>query len=477
MTKDDSDSDVCSTDSDNVYDADKQNYFQPEESENYSRNKVFSQKYCKRFDRIARQYGKYLSQQSDRDLPRTHFFSNYTTVSCKNASEMTGVLLVFLILFSTTKGNVIDKELGGDRSSAFLHILELMLMLETFCKAPQHKRSEVILFRKFMPHLLETFKTTLNRSEGNGMKIIKFHLPLHFADDILRFGVMSNFDSAMGESHHKSEAKKPASRTQRRKTDFEEQTAKRQIENTTIRLAHEYVTVCPIKNKTVKCHENKSFCIEYIHKDNQLFWRDRKRELHSCQWKDKAFQKHLTQACSLAVTLKHLVSPIRFFTQHNRQGNIFRANPNYKEGNPWYDWVYVDWGESKVPAKMMLFLHVEKCEFTKGFQFGYGRIDSFGSYAIGHTFAFHNVVKAHGISRLCEYGKILSFESPNEEDAPQLWAFCVESIVGPCTAVPYNNNVKPVDELEWIILKPKQNWYDIFINFMNESISTDTTIL
>ena len=79
--------------------------------ENYCRNKVFSRTYCKKFDAYARRYGKYLSRQSDRELPRTHFFSIYTTTSCKNASEMSGVLLVFLVLFSTKEGNVILKNL------------------------------------------------------------------------------------------------------------------------------------------------------------------------------------------------------------------------------------------------------------------------------------------------------------------------------------------------------------------------------
>jgi hypothetical protein len=472
--KDDQDSSVCSSDSETEI-ADEENYYCPEDSENYSRNKVFSQKYCKRFDKIARQYGKYLSRQSDRDLPRTHFFSNYTSVSCKNASEMSGVLLVFLIIFSTTEGNVIDKELGNDRSSAFLHVLELMLMLETFCKAPQHKRNEVMILKQFMPRLLETFKITLNRSDGNGMKIIKFHLPLHFADDILRFGVMSNFDSALGESHHKSEAKKPALRTQRRKTNFEEQTAKRQIENTSIRLAYEYINDIPIEMKAVKNMENKCFSIEYIHDDHQLYWRDRKRKLHKCQWKDKNFQKNLTQECAMAVTQKHLNSPIRFFTQHNRHGNIFRGNPNYKDDESWYDWVYVDWGQSNVPAKIMLFLQIEKCDFTKRFQFGYGKIESPGSYVIGHTFAFNNVVRAHGISKLCDYGSILTYELPNRTHNPQLWVFNVESIADPCTAVPYNIDANPVEELEWIILKPKRNWYDIFVRYMNESVQDNAT--
>ena len=210
---------------------------------------------------------------------------------------------------------------------------------------------------------------------------------------------MSNFDSAMGESHHKSKAKKPALQTQRRKNDFEEQTAKRQIENNSIRFAHESISVQKPK-KLCKDFENKSFCYEYVHEHRKIFFRERGRKLHECEWIDTKFQKQLTDECWLAVATKKLRSPIRFFTQHNRHGIIFHANPDYKDQDPWYDWAYVNWGESVVPAKMMLFLDIERCELLQPFQFGNGRISSYGRFAIGYTFEFNNVIEAHGISKL-----------------------------------------------------------------------------
>ena len=96
----------------------------------------------------------------------------------------------------------------------------------------------------------------------------------------------------MGESHHKSEAKKPALRTQRRKSDFEEQTAKRQIENTSIRFAHESVSVLK-PDKVRKDFENKSFCYEYVHEHRKILFRDRNRKLQECEWIDTKFQEQL----------------------------------------------------------------------------------------------------------------------------------------------------------------------------------------
>jgi hypothetical protein len=37
-------------------------------------------------------------------------------------------------------------------------------------------------------------------------------------------------------------------------------------------------------------------------------------------------------------------SPINFFTQYNSEDIIFRADPEYDNGFPWYDWGKVNWG-------------------------------------------------------------------------------------------------------------------------------------
>jgi hypothetical protein len=174
-----------------------------------SRLGVFSDTYCKRFDFLARKYGCYLMHQSDRNLPRTHFNTNYTSTGYKNANEVTGILIVYLIIFGSSEGETLDKGLGDKRSAQYLHLFELMLLLEYFCKSDELKRSSINLMKKTMPNILETLKNTLDRQVGNGMKIIKFHLPLHFADDIQRFGTMANYDSGICESHHKDFAKQP----------------------------------------------------------------------------------------------------------------------------------------------------------------------------------------------------------------------------------------------------------------------------
>ena len=61
---------------------------------------VFSLAYSRRFDDLARKYGKLLVHQNDRDLPGTLFQSNYTSTTQKNSNEMTGILIAVLMVFS-----------------------------------------------------------------------------------------------------------------------------------------------------------------------------------------------------------------------------------------------------------------------------------------------------------------------------------------------------------------------------------------
>ncbi len=209
--------------------AKEESIFQETDIEFSGRN-VFNKNYTKRFEELSIKYGKYLAHQSDRSLPRTHINTNYTTSTRKNASEMSGVLLVILIIFLTDEGTEnLDENMALIEAAKFIKTLELLLLLEMFCKTTSHDITDVKLFKEFIPFFLDIYKTTLQRKTGCGMKLVKFHLPTHFADDILRYGSMLNFDTGIGESHHKTAAKYPSKQTQHRRSEFEFQTAVRQI--------------------------------------------------------------------------------------------------------------------------------------------------------------------------------------------------------------------------------------------------------
>jgi hypothetical protein len=450
----------------------------PGESIVLSRYNVFSKTYGKKFDNLTRRYGKHLMHQSNRELPRTHFYTNYTSTGYKNASELSGMLIVFLMVFSTKEGEqILDKSLGDQRTSNYIHLFELMLMLENFCKTEEHLHANIQIFKKMLPSIMENYKNTVDRKEGNQMKIIKYHLPLHFADDMFRFGSMANYDSSIGELHHKDFAKKPSKTTQRRKEIFEIQTAKCQINNLAIDRAFDYVYPGTrygknVPDSTTKPMMNKNNILEFCGKINNIVYTNgSKKNRPICNWLDTIFLKQLFSESLKAIENGDLAAPIKFFTQHNRNGTIFRADPQFHKitKQPWYDWVKVDWGnqnEDACPAKLLLFMEVSDSDFIKTFKFGNSYIESSGSYALAYSLAENVEEPAHLDSRLVTYGKILS-----ENEQPILYVFDVNSITDTCVAVPYHPKDTVITANEWLFFKSKDEWYNLFVDFMKEKLN------
>lgn len=441
-----------------------------------SRLNVFSATYIKTFDQLTRKYGKHLMHQSNRDLPRTHFYTNYTSTGYKNASELSGMMIVYLMIFATNEGeDMIDKSFGAVRTGQWIHLFELLLLLETFCKAEKHKRRNVLLFRKMLPSIMNYYKETVKRKAGNQMKIIKYHLTLHFADDMLKFGSMANYDSSIGELHHKDFAKKPSKNTQRRKEIFEMQTAKIQINNLAIDRAFDYVY--PGMRYSQKSKDfttiNKNKVIEFCGKINNIVkTTEGKKNRPICQWNDKVFLNQLVSESMKAIDNGNLKAPIQFFTQHNREGIIYRADPQFKKGKqPWYDWVKVDWGTrttNAVPAKLLLFMEISQTDFIGTFKFGNSFIESPGSYALAYSLQENDSEQAHLDSMLVNYGKI----ERDDKKKPRLYAFNLDCIVETCIAVPYQTNETVINAHKWLFFTIKNKWYDVFIDWMKEKLKT-----
>ena len=183
---------------------------------------------------------------------------------------------------------------------------------------------------------------------------------------------------------------------------------------------------------------------------------------------DHLFKNSIEQTCRSCIQNGLFNSAIIFFTQHSRSGIIFRADPCYlkSENKPWYDWAYIDWGESnqhRVPAKLLLFMEVKSEDFQKPFNFGSGVINEPGTYAVIQTFGSNCKEKAHLTSMLVEYGSLMKDELNEENFA--IYGVSVDSIVAPCCAIPFNHNESIWNASDWILLKPRDMWYDIFTNF------------
>ena len=68
-------------------------------------------------------------------------------------------------------------------------------------------KNEVLLSITANQQFCIYLKNDVNCQEGQGMKIIKFHLSMHTPKNILDFGVTANVDTGPAESNHKKECK------------------------------------------------------------------------------------------------------------------------------------------------------------------------------------------------------------------------------------------------------------------------------
>jgi hypothetical protein len=380
---------------------------------------------------------------------------------------MAGLLLVYLMIFSSNEGeNSLFSSLGGQRLADFTHCFELLLLLENFCKQESHQRRDLNVMKKGMPLIMDFIKSTLNRQDGNGMKIVKFHLLLHYVDDIRRFGSMRNYDSCIGERHHCTEVKDPAQQTQRRKVNFERQTALRYYDNLLISIGQrEFVKQKPKPAVTLQ-YKNKN--IIYDHRYKKLYKKDSSsKKLRACHWKDKLFQMSLIDLCKSLVETGKARSPIVFFTQHNRDEIIFRACPKYHDNGAWYDWAYVDWGDNlAVPAKLLIFMDLSD-NFLESFQVGTSYVTEPGYYAIAYTCNTVNNPLESMDTLLVEYN-LLVMDTQSIINKPQLCMFNVESILSTCVAVsfiPYDNIINAES---WCFLRPRRDWQEHLLNHLKK---------
>ncbi len=155
---------------------------------------------------LASIYGKYLKHQSDRDLPDTHFAKGIQKGKLM-AKQYRGVLLLMAAVIRSSLGRSLlmvrkkFKKENGLRDWTLL--VELLLEWEAYLCEKRMKRTHVTRLAKKHRYIMYIMLNVAKRSEGMGLKLMKFHAIVHMVEDILLYGVPSEFDTGSNESHHK----------------------------------------------------------------------------------------------------------------------------------------------------------------------------------------------------------------------------------------------------------------------------------
>ena len=487
-----------------------------------TKNGVFTDKVKLEFDEMAKEYGKCLRHQSDREFNRAYFPTGITTNCKKNGSEERCVLMLCLIIFLSHKGAEFDglldgkrvkkdsteEQQGNKRSSAIIEMISQLLLMENFLKAKSITVAVLALYERYVPCFLGYYKTVVARQTGLGLKIIKFHLPLHSADDMARFGPAMSWDSSTGESNHK-DIKEPARHTQRNTREFEKQTAVRHQEDLAIDRAHRQLhpPLSQIGAKgvlvtgTTRPHVLRG--ANYYVDDQCVMFNSQassgRKEPTVAVWPDSRLQSRV-----LDLIVEHILpcvpktGRVKLSTELKvADGTIYRANPSYgKMKQPWHDWADINWvcattesGWESIPGRLVIYIDIEEWEEGASPRHdGLLEVTGIGQYVLVESLienlyvtptkveeylphAYPEGLKnylAHPVCSLVYWSQfemeVLDGDNVYNELVPKLYVISVDHMQSPRIVVPFD--VTDSHPVEWLIIEPAEKWDQLMVQEM-----------
>lgn len=352
----------------------------------YAREMFFEQvgptsKMADEINAIAQKYGVQFGRQSGRDLPKCKFKQGIRKGKLQ-AKEFRGILLVMAAVLRSTMGVETLKENKNFKNDFAIKdwslLVELLLEWEAFLCEPEMKVSHVMKLQQKNRYIMYLMKSVGRRTTGMGLKLMKFHVVIHLAWDIILFGVPLEVDTGFNESHHKG-TKVAARLTQKNESTFDFQTCTRLDEFFTLDLAMEEIRgrrLCDYFSRPATS-TSKSKCKKPTIKTCGLeIWAFRNEETNepsystgkvpkapsSVYWGADIVQ-FLVELQEKLVNKKLLTGHLQIRGTHKRNGHIFRGQPQYR-GEYWRDWALIDWGDATRPGQIWCFV-VIKCIPTR----------------------------------------------------------------------------------------------------------------
>ena len=169
-----------------------------------------------------------IKRQSERDFPRGSMRNGIIDGTKCQSSERKGNLFRLLCIAQTSSGrDVLNRclQLSELKWKHFIQFLKLYLSMEEWFHDANDKK-EVKCARKEIGKVLHSLQEFFPRKNNtNGYNLPKMHGITKMQDYIKLFGSGINFYGGPGESAHKQFIKIPGQRTQRRVSEFAQQTA------------------------------------------------------------------------------------------------------------------------------------------------------------------------------------------------------------------------------------------------------------
>lgn len=478
---------------------------------------------------LATMYGKLLTRQSERDLPNCNFAKGIRKGKLM-ARDFRGVLLILAAVLRSTKGRELlfkRKKLGGsDGLRDWTLLVELLLEWEAFLCEKEMKRSDVKRLAKKHRFIMYIMRSVAKRSSGMGLKVMKFHAIIHLIQDMLLYGVPTEFDTGSNESHHK-DSKYAAKLTQRKESTFNYQTARRLCEFLCIDLAMEEIEndLCvweyfdaaveefmdhdlpkqesedegsdsnTAESASYNSHSGTS-SEEPVASDDpdtstggtriKIFedpdqdgkptfkYLSRSETIHGGVW--------LQEIVDWLNELQNLVLPfmpnthLPVLTQHTREGQMFYGHPNFRSSGPWKDWVLIDWGPGYgvLPSHIWCFIELENMPIGNQ-KVEYGGITlTDGIFAVVEVASYVEEKQAAAMSDLFTplEVEVQGMDSDGDVTARKFYLANTDAFVGPCCVIPDIGGNKNA----YFQVKRRQEWSNLFVQWLRAPHEHDVMV-
>ena len=510
--------------------------------------RLFSPKLKRVCERAMYIWGVCLTHQSDRGLPRVFFPQGAMSTEKLNARDYAGLILLDLLLLCSTLGDFLfgdlltareaeDKGyrrlalLGDDKIDSWMDLFDKMLLMDAF------ERSEFVTERyrkrygQFLLGYSKTYKTTLDKHSGNGMKKIKFHSKTHRADQIRNFGVSTNGDTEKTEQLHRDKAKMPGKNTQKRYQRLDQQSGKMLADNTIIDVNYaeqRHILEPRARRLAPQALCGSSYRVELISQQDGV---GRclvvpsvvgKRGMGDDCWEDSTLQRQIENFFwdhvrpRVAPGGPVFPIPLRNSFHHTIGGDpkIFRAEPGKTDDREgctpgWNDWAFVSLprlASTPIPAHLLSFFELQENLAEEFFLHeGCPSVGKAGHYVLCHLASHRAIESVHEgacriVSRLTKdyLGDHLVNAVPTKKNRTQrikamkaapenltLYVLPVTCIVDCCIAVPDifpeerrgnkrgNNNFVIGDaispqKVEFLLVENSSTWQSVFENLLDE---------
>ena len=466
---------------------------------------------------IATMYGKLMTRQSEKDLPATNF-SKGIQKGRLMGREFRGVLLIMAAVLRSTGGyeRLYRKRTFGKETGLrdWQLLVELLLEWEAYLCEKQMNRSHIMRLGKKHRFILYIIRNVARRSTGMGLKVMKFHAVTHMIQDILLYGVPTEFDTGSNESHHK-DAKFAAKLTQRKESTFNQQTATRLTEFHCIELGTQEIIsqktpweyfdgAVPVMDWDESDVENKQQGANQepseTDVDGELTEMGHTRlRIRTGGTRFQVFEdpdqpgkpafKVLSSSKSVRRTsliaqlvdflyeLQQLVGHyltepyLPILSEHKRGDQIFRGHPNFRS-KPWRDWVMVDWGaHGHLPSRIWCFVQLSNMPTGRNrLQFG-GVTLGDDVYAVVEVAEYDEDPEAKTKSDLLVPLVLEMGDVVDEQQMRQFYLASTEAFAGPCCVIPDIGG----DINAYFQVKRRSEWAKEFISWLEAPHQDDVT--